>query len=113
MLPPNTSIPSIYALQNVRNRSVQWLLEKYQGSIKYRTFVNGYRRFDPSRGLDYVMDLAFRDDVGREVIKRYCFLFYLFTLVSDSVFTSININSLYFILYFSVLASTENPVGSI
>lgn len=57
-------------IYNVQNRSVQWLLQKYEGSIQYRRLVNGYRRFDPSRGLDYILDLAFRDSTGRQTIKR-------------------------------------------
>jgi hypothetical protein len=54
----------------VVNKSVDWLVENYHGKIMYRRLVNGYRRFDPSRGLDYVLDLAFRDYRGREIIKR-------------------------------------------
>lgn len=34
--------------------------------------VNGYKRFDPSRGLDYILDLNFKDTIrNRFVQKRY------------------------------------------
>jgi hypothetical protein len=40
--------------------------------LQYRHLINGYRRFDPSRGMDYRLDLAFRDTkTGQEVHKRY------------------------------------------
>lgn len=57
-------------IYNVKNRSIQWLTQKYVGNIQFRRLVNGYRRFDPSRGLDYILDLAFKDSTGRETIKR-------------------------------------------
>uniref|UniRef100_A0A224XL69 Hexosyltransferase n=1 Tax=Panstrongylus lignarius TaxID=156445 RepID=A0A224XL69_9HEMI len=56
--------------KNVVNRSVEWLIERYSGQIRFKQMLNGYRRFDPSRGLDYILDLSFRDNTGREIIKR-------------------------------------------
>jgi hypothetical protein len=45
--------------------------QKYRGKIQFRRLVNGYRRYDPARGMDYLLDLAFRDTAsGREVLKR-------------------------------------------
>lgn len=38
--------------------------------------MNGYRTFDLSRGMDYIMDVGFRDlSTGKEVIKRYVVTF--------------------------------------
>lgn len=45
----------------------------YENPNKYqfRRFINGYRTFDLSRGMDYTMDIGFRDlTTGKEVIKR-------------------------------------------
>ncbi|KAL1123361.1 hypothetical protein AAG570_002446 [Ranatra chinensis] len=56
--------------QNTMNTSIQWLIDKYRGEITYQKLVNGYRRFDPSRGLDYIFELSFRERSGKEVIKR-------------------------------------------
>lgn len=34
--------------------------------------MNGYRKFDLSRGMDYALDVAFRDvTAGRDVVKRF------------------------------------------
>ncbi|KAB0791849.1 hypothetical protein PPYR_03649 [Photinus pyralis] len=41
-------------------------------TFQYRRLVNGYRRFDLSRGMDYTIDLGFRNlQTGKEVIKRF------------------------------------------
>ncbi|KAF2882280.1 hypothetical protein ILUMI_23900 [Ignelater luminosus] len=41
-------------------------------NFQYRRLVNGYRTFDLSRGMDYIMDIGFRDlSTGKEVIKRF------------------------------------------
>ncbi|CAH1382142.1 unnamed protein product [Tenebrio molitor] len=40
--------------------------------FQYRRLVNGYRTFDLSRGMDYTLDLGFRDlTTGKEVVKRF------------------------------------------
>ncbi|RZC42210.1 chondroitin sulfate synthase 2 [Asbolus verrucosus] len=40
--------------------------------FQYRRLINGYRTFDLSRGMDYVLDLGFRDlTTGKEVVKRF------------------------------------------
>lgn len=45
---------------------------KYSGNLIFDHMVNGYKRFDPSRGLDYVLDLSFRDvTINKLVQKRY------------------------------------------
>lgn len=58
-------------LQYVMNKSISKIEDKYEGALKYRRFINGYRRFDPARGMDYILDVAFRDTtVGKTVHKR-------------------------------------------
>lgn len=60
--------------QYVLNATIAWVNTRYEGLLQYRRLVNGYRRFDPSRGLDYKLDLAFRDTAnGHEIHKRYLF----------------------------------------
>lgn len=57
--------------QYVMNATIAWVNTRYEGLLQYRRLVNGYRRFDPSRGLDYKLDLAFRDTTnGHEIHKR-------------------------------------------
>nr|XP_023018650.1 chondroitin sulfate synthase 2 [Leptinotarsa decemlineata] len=44
----------------------------YPKDLQYKKLVNGYKTFDLSRGMDYTLDLAFRDlNNGKEVIKRF------------------------------------------
>ncbi|KAK4877945.1 hypothetical protein RN001_010451 [Aquatica leii] len=48
------------------------VLHQHSSSLQYRRLVNGYRWFDLSRGMDYLVDLGFRDlHTGKEVIKRF------------------------------------------
>ncbi|XP_044260141.1 chondroitin sulfate synthase 2 [Tribolium madens] len=40
--------------------------------FQFRRLINGYRSFDLSRGMDYTLDLGFRDlTTGIEVVKRF------------------------------------------
>lgn len=55
----------------VLSKAISFMEEKYDGQLLYKRLVNGYRKFDPSRGMDYILDLAFRDNTnGKEVHKR-------------------------------------------
>ena len=57
--------------QYVVNATVKKVEAEWGENLQYRRLINGYRRFDPSRGMDYRLDLAFRDTTtGREVHKR-------------------------------------------
>lgn len=57
------------------NATVAWVSSRYEGILEFRRLINGYRRFDPSRGLDYKLDIAFQDTTsGHEIHKRFCFL---------------------------------------
>ncbi|XP_046388565.1 chondroitin sulfate synthase 2 [Ischnura elegans] len=59
-------------IQYVINTTAQFAEEQYQGKLRFRRLVNGYRRFDPSRGMDYVVDFTFRDtSSGLELQKRF------------------------------------------
>ncbi|CAB3366693.1 Hypothetical predicted protein [Cloeon dipterum] len=58
-------------VKRVMNASISHMTQKYNEKLQYRRLVNGYRRYDPARGMDYILDLAFRDmDTGLEVLKR-------------------------------------------
>lgn len=47
---------------------------KYSKNLKFDHLVNGYKRFDPSRGLDYKLDLNFKDIKSSNYVqKRYSF----------------------------------------
>ncbi|XP_021935105.1 chondroitin sulfate synthase 2 isoform X3 [Zootermopsis nevadensis] len=58
-------------IQYVMNASIKQMEAEWGEHLQYRHLINGYRRFDPSRGMDYRLDLAFRDTTtGQEVHKR-------------------------------------------
>ncbi|KAJ9598451.1 hypothetical protein L9F63_010847, partial [Diploptera punctata] len=58
-------------IQYIVNATVKKVEADWGAHLQYRRLINGYRRFDPSRGMDYRLDLAFRDTTtGREVHKR-------------------------------------------
>lgn len=57
--------------QNIIEEVKATVSYKYPGNFRYRRLVNGYRIFDLSRGMDYTLDIGFRDlHSGKEVIKR-------------------------------------------
>lgn len=58
--------------QGVLNATILHLERKYDGQLVYKRLVNGYRKFDPARGMDYVLDLACKDSVtGHETHTRF------------------------------------------
>lgn len=58
-------------INDVTNSTLTYVRQKYDKRFEYRRLLNGYRRFDPTRGMEYVLDLAFRDtQTGLEVHKR-------------------------------------------
>lgn len=68
-------------MQNVLNISIEHLELKYSNNLKFDHLVNGYKRFDPSRGLDYILDLHFKDIIGNTFIqKRYIINFQKYPL---------------------------------
>ncbi|KAJ8951127.1 hypothetical protein NQ318_021571 [Aromia moschata] len=59
-------------IENVIDEVKATVANKYPRNLQYRRLINGYRVFDLSRGMDYTLDLGFRDlNTGKEVIKRF------------------------------------------
>lgn len=56
-------------LQEVINASVANVLSENPG-LRYFRLINGYRRFDPTRGMDYILDLLFRTPSDGDVLQR-------------------------------------------
>lgn len=51
--------------------SMEKLKEKYGERYTLHHLVNGYRRFDATRGMEYILDLYLLDSLqGRETVKR-------------------------------------------
>ena len=59
-------------IQEVIKLSVDHLNEKYENKFLYSRLINGYRRFDPQRGMEYILDIVMKDMTAQntEVEKR-------------------------------------------
>ncbi|XP_076435951.1 chondroitin sulfate synthase 2-like [Babylonia areolata] len=59
-------------VQEVIKVSLEQLNARYDNRYLYVSLVNGYRRFDPQRGMEYILDLSLKDTVNhkKEVQKR-------------------------------------------
>nr|XP_018911367.1 PREDICTED: chondroitin sulfate synthase 2 [Bemisia tabaci] len=70
-LRPHTT-PEKLDVQNVIKACVSRVAEKYEGQFEYQKLLNGYKKFDPSRGMDYLLDLIFRVNTdGKYIHKRF------------------------------------------
>ncbi|XP_065565321.1 chondroitin sulfate synthase 2-like [Artemia franciscana] len=46
------------------------LIENKYPNLKYNRLINGYRRYDPVRGMDYLVDMEFIDSLTQEEVWR-------------------------------------------
>ncbi|XP_066255472.1 chondroitin sulfate synthase 2 [Euwallacea similis] len=66
------SEPELQDIQNILKQVIAQVEDQYPKAYEFRRLVNGYKSFDLSRGLDYILDLGFRDlSNGKEVVKRF------------------------------------------
>lgn len=58
-------------IEYVINFATNNIVNKYKNKLSFNRLLNGYQKFDASRGMDYILDMAFNDvATGREVRKR-------------------------------------------
>jgi hypothetical protein len=57
-------------VQEVIQEAVTEIL-KDRFHMKYVRLMDGYRRFDPTRGMDYKLDILCHDPVEGEIIHRF------------------------------------------
>lgn len=58
-------------IDRIINIAANNIIANYDHKLKFKKLLNGYRRFDASRGMDYILDLAFTKlDTEKEVRKR-------------------------------------------
>ncbi|XP_070159253.1 chondroitin sulfate synthase 2 [Polyergus mexicanus] len=56
-----------YVINAVTNN----IINKYDSKLNFKKLLNGYQKFDASRGMDYILDIAFNEvATGKEVRKR-------------------------------------------
>ncbi|XP_072324660.1 chondroitin sulfate glucuronyltransferase-like [Scyliorhinus torazame] len=67
-------------ISDIIETAVQQLNEKYQPALRFRKrqLLNGYRRFDPTRGMEYTLDLMLeahtQKGYSRAIVKRVSLL---------------------------------------
>lgn len=66
----NHSKVELQDIQLVLNSSIQFIHSKYPGNFRYEQLISGYKKFDLSRGMDYILDLEFRNQHNEMVQKR-------------------------------------------
>ena len=54
----------------ILNAAVERIIDISEGKLRFKNLINGYRKFDASRGMDYVLDICFISHSGEEIIKR-------------------------------------------
>ncbi|XP_054721269.1 chondroitin sulfate synthase 2-like [Uloborus diversus] len=58
-------------IEDLLKYTVEWAKSTYNGRYIFQKLVNGYKRFDPTRGTEYMLDMIFLEDAtGREILKR-------------------------------------------
>ncbi|XP_076670658.1 chondroitin polymerizing factor [Andrena cerasifolii] len=58
-------------IERIINVTASKVIAGSEQKLKFKRLLNGYEKFDASRGMDYILDLAFVDVVtGKEVRKR-------------------------------------------
>lgn len=56
-------------IQLVLNSSIEFINNKYFGKLKYIQLINGYKKFDLSRGMDYILDLEF-ETLSKQIVQK-------------------------------------------
>ncbi|CAH1118707.1 unnamed protein product [Phaedon cochleariae] len=59
-------------IENILEEIKSEVANKYKKDLQFRKLMSGIKTFDLSRGMDYTLDISFRDlNTGKEVIKRF------------------------------------------
>ncbi|KAG7166270.1 Chondroitin sulfate synthase 2-like [Homarus americanus] len=57
-------------IMSVVNASISHMHIKTKGNLEYRGIEYGHRRLDPTRGVDYILSLIFRDNTSGQTVTR-------------------------------------------
>ncbi|CAL4137218.1 unnamed protein product, partial [Meganyctiphanes norvegica] len=57
-------------IMSVVNASIEYVQSKNPGSLEYRGMDYGHRRIDPTRGVDYIISLSFRDKTSGLIVSK-------------------------------------------
>lgn len=60
-----------FDIDRIINTVTSKIIVRYNQKLVFKKLINGYKRFDASRGMDYIFDLSFTEvDTGKELYKR-------------------------------------------
>ncbi|KAK2581524.1 hypothetical protein KPH14_005183 [Odynerus spinipes] len=58
-------------INRIINKITSKIIIEHNQKLVFQKLINGYKRFDASRGMDYIFDLSFIEvDTGKELYKR-------------------------------------------
>lgn len=57
-------------IERIINVTASNVIANSEQKLKFKKLLNGYQKFDASRGMDYILDLAFIDVVTNKEIKK-------------------------------------------
>ncbi|XP_060532804.1 chondroitin sulfate glucuronyltransferase [Cylas formicarius] len=64
--------PELLDIENIIENVISQVLNGNSKDLDFKRLINGYKTFDLSRGMDYILDIAFRDrNSGKEIVKRF------------------------------------------
>ncbi|CAG2056253.1 unnamed protein product, partial [Timema podura] len=58
------------AIEVILNSTISYIETKHQGQYQFQRLLNGYRRFDPSRGLNYKLDFELINVLNSKVVHK-------------------------------------------
>ena len=61
-------------VQDIIKVSMDRLNKRHNGRYTYRTLINGYRKFDATRGMDYILDLELLDREAKTEVQKRVYL---------------------------------------
>ncbi|XP_043515784.1 chondroitin sulfate synthase 2 [Frieseomelitta varia] len=59
-----------FDIERTINVTTSSIIADYRYTLKFNKLINGYQRFDASRGMDYILDLEFTDISTGKILKK-------------------------------------------
>ncbi|KOX74915.1 Chondroitin sulfate synthase 2 [Melipona quadrifasciata] len=59
-----------FDIERAINVTTSNIIADYRYTLKFNKLINGYQRFDASRGMDYILDLEFTDISTGKILKK-------------------------------------------
>ncbi|XP_077978424.1 chondroitin sulfate glucuronyltransferase-like [Glandiceps talaboti] len=59
-------------IDEIIKTAVERFNEKYNDIFTYHSLINGYRRYDPTRGMEYTLDIALKKKADKKIVHKRC-----------------------------------------